>query len=373
MDFFDIIRRNLCHRPVRSLLTASGVGIAVAFSVATLGISSGFKKTFVDGYATLGTHMIVSRVSRDSPLPKPFDEAIGAKIAQLPHVEAVSGMFWDFMMVEGGASRVVFGWERNSFRWKYLPLCGGHLDESAKDVAYVGVLAAASLDKKPKDTIEIEGEVFRIAGIFEKQSPVDNSALILPLDSMQRMLEQPDKINFLNIRLAPKTTPADFEELRTTIQTKYRGMRACRADELFSESVGARAALAMSLGISVLAMGIGTLGVMNSVLMSVSERRQEIGTLIALGWQGHRVVIMILAESVILCLFGAVVGATAAVCAVTLLENVGPLSGKIAGSFSASLILSVITAASFFGLIAGIIPALKAIHLLPSDALRQNS
>ena len=370
MNLSGMVWRNLARRPARSLLTATGIGLAIAFAVSTIGVTQGFRKTFVDGYASLGTQMIVSKVSRDSPLPKPFDQSIGESIAEMPHVEAVSGMYWDLMSIEGAASRVVFGWERESFRWKFLPITSGRIVPDRPDVAYVGILAAAALGKKPGDTMEIESRQFLVAGIFEKNSPIDNSAVILPLDAMQDILDQPGKINFLNIRLRPETTSREFELLRTKIQSRFRGLRACRADELFSESLGAQAAMAMSIGVTFFALCIGTLGVMNSVLMSVTERKSEIGLLMAVGWGRRRVLRMILAESLFLSLLGAVGGVLTAIPGVYLLANFGPLSGKIVGDFPVPLIVAAIAGATLFGLIGGIIPALRAVSPAPSTALR---
>jgi len=370
MRFLDLVWNNLAKRALPSLLTAAGIALAVAFGVSTIDMARGFRKKFIEGYASQGTHMIVSKVSRDSPLPKVFDVSVGSEIAKMEAVEAVSGMFWDLMSIDGAPSRVVFGSEKDTFRWQFLKLVEGKIEADRADVAYLGILTAAALNKSTGDAISIESRTFRVAGIYEKSSPIDNNAVILPLEAMQEVLGQPGKINFLNIRLRPDTTPEVFEDLRMRIQKRFRGLRACRADELFNESVGAQAAMAMSLGVSALSLAIGTLGVMNSVLMSVAERKREIGLLMAVGWRRGRIVALILSEAVVLSSLGGLAGAVFGLAAVEGLARFGPLRGKIQGDFSLDLILGALAIAAAFGLIGGLLPSLRAAGLQPADTMR---
>ena len=155
MRFLDLVWNNLAKRALPSLLTAAGIALAVAFGVSTIDMARGFRKKFIEGYASQGTHMIVSKVSRDSPLPKVFDVSVGSEIAKMEAVEAVSGMFWDLMSIDGAPSRVVFGSEKDTFRWQFLKLVEGKIEADRADVAYLGILTAAALNKSTGDAISI--------------------------------------------------------------------------------------------------------------------------------------------------------------------------------------------------------------------------
>jgi putative ABC transport system permease protein len=355
------------------VLTAAGIALSVAFGVGTLALTEGYRRNFIEGYGAMGTHMIVSKVSRDSPLPRPFDASVSAEIQSIPGVEGVSGMYWDLMSVDSGPARVVFGQQENSFRERFLKIVQGSASPGDPDSACLGVLAAHSLAKGPGDWIEVEGRWFRVSGIFERDSPVDNSAVILPLSSMQQMLGLKDKINFLNLRLGPDVDREGFERIRSMIQARFRGLRACGAEELFSENAGARAAMAMSVGMSLLALAVGTLGILNSVLMSVHERRREIGTLLAVGWRPARIVAMILWEAVLVSLGGAVAGIMATIILLELLTLFGPLAGRLVVVFSPMLIGGALGVAAVAGLLGGWLPAVRAAGLLPAMALERGA
>jgi putative ABC transport system permease protein len=128
--------------------------------------------------------------------------------------------------------------------------------------------------------------------------------------------------------------------------------------------------MAMSLGVSALSLAIGTLGVMNTVLMSVAERKREIGLLMAVGWKRGRIVALILSEAVVLSSLGGLAGAVVGLVGVECLARFGPLRGKIQGDFSLDLVLGAVAIAAAFGLIGGLLPSLRAAGLRPSDTMR---
>ena len=125
----------------------------------------------------------------------------------------------------------------------------------------------------------------------------------------------------------------------------------------------------MSWATSGIALVVGAVGVMNTVLMSVFERMQEIGILLAIGWRRRRIVLMILYESIVLSTVGGVLGAVAGTAAVKLLEVTPLLRGKIQGELSVGLFGLAFAISVGLGLTGGLYPAYRGSRLQPGEAL----
>ena len=126
-----------------------------------------------------------------------------------------------------------------------------------------------------------------------------------------------------------------------------------------------------SWAISLLAIFIGAVGVINTMIMSVYERTREIGVLKAVGWTDRRILGMILGESVVLTLIAFVVGTVIAVVGVELILTVSPsVGGIINPSFAPDIFLRAFVVAFLVGVIGGLYPAYRASRLSPTEALR---
>jgi ABC-type antimicrobial peptide transport system permease subunit len=126
----------------------------------------------------------------------------------------------------------------------------------------------------------------------------------------------------------------------------------------------------MVLAIGALAIVVGGIGMMNTVIMSVFERTREIGALRALGWRRRRVLTMVLKESIALGLLGAAAGTAASIVLSALMRQV-PIWGEfLLVTFSPGLMLRVLLIAAVLGAVGGLYPAWRATKLSPVEALR---
>jgi putative ABC transport system permease protein len=142
------------------------------------------------------------------------------------------------------------------------------------------------------------------------------------------------------------------------------------AADNISQSEGYRFIQAMSWGTSLLAVLVGVLGVMNTMLMTVFERTQEICVLLALGWQRGRIIRMVLWESALLGLLGGVAGALIGAVGVKLLGMTPAIRGLLQPDLSVGLFASAVAIAVAVGVISGLYPAWRSSRLVPSRALQ---
>ncbi len=377
MMYPSLVWRNLRCRPSRSLLTLAGVAVGVAAGVAMFGVARGFESDLLKKYAARDTQMIVTGATKKRPLPTLVDADIGDELGKLEGVTGVAGALYDIQSLEGSMAVGVLGWQPDTYLWNHLMIRPGQKPGGADggDEVVLGRMAAAVLKKGVGDTLAFETETpvprtFRVAGEFESAALSENASAIMSLERLQSLLDCPGKVNYFNLRLDPKMSPQQFENLRETIRSRYPDLNVLKADEIAGNNTGIRVARAMSTATSIIALLIGILGVMNSVLMSVFERSREIGLLMAVGWRVRRVVGMILMESLVLCVGGAVVGVAVAVAGVNAMQQMEFLRGKFSADFGADLIAAAFLVAAGAGLLGGLYPALLASRYQPCEALR---
>lgn len=371
MVFLTIVGKNLLRRRTRSLLTMAGIAIGIGAVVALASIAWGFEKSWERAYTARGTDLIVTKVTSQSPMPSPFSESKKEELLQLPGVHQATGLLSDLVSIEDAPTVLVFGWELKGFLWEHLRLAKGRwpLNDEENSVV-LGTVAADMLKKSVGSSIHIETGEYTVCGIFESGALVENGAVIMALPQLQRITENQGKVNFLNLKLEPGTTPEQLEQLRKTIKQRWTGFNAFTASEVAQNNTAIQVAKAMSWATSVIALVVGAVGVMNTVLMSVFERMHEIGILLAIGWRRNRIVRMILYESMALSFCGGMVGIALGFVAVKLLQATPLMRGKIEGEISFTLFAIAILIALGLGMLGGLYPAYRGSRLSPSEALR---
>jgi putative ABC transport system permease protein len=370
MNFSTVVTRGLIRRPVRTGLTILGISVGIAAVVALVGISRGFSKSWETGMKARGTDVVVSNMA-SSLIPKPFSASVRDRIAHLPHVAATCGILVDVMSVENAEMMMVSAREWGGFSWNNLKLISGRMPINATEPAVLlGRTAADVLKKKVGDKIQIETGELSVVGIVDGNAWVENGSIILALPIFQEISGNPDKINVIDIHVTPSTSAKEVELLCEEINSLVPEGRAVVAGDNISKSEAYRMVRAMSWGTSLLAVFVGVLGVMNTMLMTVFERTQEICVLLALGWQRGRIIRMVLWESALLGLLGGVAGVLIGAVGVKVLGMTPAIRGLLEPDVSISLLAISVAISIAVGIVSGLYPAWRSSRLVPSRALQ---
>ena len=190
----------------------------------------------------------------------------------------------------------------------------------------------------------------------------------MSLDKLQNLTNNTGKVSLILVKASNGTNSG---KLATAIQEQY-------PDELTtSTSLSGMDRMNQGLdvintavwAISLVAILVGGIIVVITMLKAVSERTREIGVLRAIGWTRQRIIKMIIGESILLSLIAIVVGLIAGIGIVEILGSTGMIPGLMP-SFSVSLFVKGIGVALLLGIIGGIYPAYRASRLEPTEALR---
>ncbi len=378
MIFFTVVSRGLIRRPVRTGLTLLGISIGIAAVVALVGISRGFSKSWETGMKARGTDVVVSNMG-SSLTPKPFNAEARERIAHLPNVAATCELLVELMSVEDAQMMLVSSREWGGFSWSNLKVVSGRLPRDANEQAVVLGLTAADRCSRRKSAhpIQLETKELTVVGIVKPmamRAVVENGSVILSLPGLPgrspRTKARSTSSTFMRLRLPPSVAEP-CNRLCQEIDKLIPEGRAQLAGEHIGKSQAYRMVHAMSWGTSLLAVLVGVLGVMNTMLMTVFERTQEICVLLALGWRRSRIIRMILWESALLGLLGGLGGVVIGAIGVRVLGSTPAIRGLLEPDLSAGL-ASATTAVAIavgVGILSGLYPAWRSSRLAPSHAL----
>jgi putative ABC transport system permease protein len=238
----------------------------------------------------------------------------------------------------------------------------------------LGDLLADELKKKVGDTLEIQGSPFTVCAIFHAGSGLQADAVIMPLDQLQVLSSVQGKVSTFDLRLRPAPageTPEHYmKRAQAQIEAALPGLHAVPAAERAHSNQFVQLAHASAWGTSLIALLIGVFGIANTMAMSVHERTREIGTLRAIGWKRGQVLLLIQLEAATLGLGGGIFGIVFGWCALHVLAALPQTATIVSASPPALFLVESLGVAVLAGLLAGAVPAWRAAHLSPMEALR---
>jgi len=366
-----MIWRNLSRRKARTLLTVVGIAIGIAAIVALRATADGLTNYYAL-FGGSGADLLITQKESVDVVFSAIKEEVGQELARLPEVESVAGMLVTLASVEGVPYFILFGYDPQEFAIQHFKIVEGE-GLSARAVGrrgkplILGKMAAQNLKKGIGDTFKLPDGTYRIVGIYETGKPVEESGAVIPLQEAQALAGKPRQVNAYQVKLRDLGL---MERVRQRIQRRFPDLTLSTSADFADEQEMLAYMRGFTWAVSLLAVLIGGVGVMNTMLMSVFERTREIGVLRALGWRKGRVLAVILKESLFLSSLGGVVGIALGVGAVRALAHMPATMGLLSGTFSGALLLQALTVAFGLGIVGGLYPAWRASRLLPLEALR---
>ncbi|WP_425916070.1 MacB family efflux pump subunit [Acinetobacter sp. TSRC1-2] len=380
------------HR-MRTFLTMLGIIIGIASVVSVVALGNGSQKQILENISSLGTNTITVFQGRGfgdnskTAQVKTLVPADAEALAKQPYVDGVSPSVTSSVTArfkDTEASATVNGVSEDFFYVKGMTFESGQpfdkegVTERAQDVV---------IDSNTKNTFFSDGtnpvgQVIllgsvpsRIIGVIEAQKSMmgnsDSLNVYLPYSTvMSRMLGQSNVRNII-VRIKDEYPSATAENAILNLLVQRHG-----AQDVFTQNSDSiretiqQTTQTMTLlvsAIAVISLIVGGIGVMNIMLVSVTERTQEIGVRMAVGARQSDILQQFLIEAVLVCILGGILG-------VLLSLGIGQLIGHFAGgtfqmAYSTTSIIAAFVCSSMIGIIFGFIPARNAAQLNPVDAL----
>ncbi|MFQ5616111.1 MAG: FtsX-like permease family protein [Anaerolineales bacterium] len=357
---------SLWQRTSRTLLTLGAIGLTVGAILALDGSVRGMTVSMTDMMGGGDAEIILRQADIADTSLSAIDERIGKKIAAMPEVQSVSGMI---IAIAGLPETPFFfaqGYEPNGYAIRrFVPLQGKRI--SGNRQLMLGRAIADALNKEVGDTLELSGSRYKVVGIFETGTAWEEMGGVISLRDAQILAGRPRKTTVMSVKLVDSRTAV---EIVGKINAQFPEIHAALTGEFVEQMPDMQNMDIMMNAISFLAIAVGGVSVMNTMLMAVLERTREIGVLRALGWRRRKILGLIIQESLILGILGGVTGILIAF-GLTFLMTQAPMVGDaLAPIWQTDAFIRAILVAALLGLLGGIYPAFRATRLQPVEALR---
>ena len=398
-ECFGMAVNALLANKLRSLLTMLGIIIGVGAVIAMVSIGMGVRTSVADSFASLGSNMLIimpgstnhggvrgAAGSRKS-LKDDDAKAIESKIKGIDYVSPTVSSSYQVVNGNLNWNTSVEGVTPELMQIRALKVENGSFI-SASDmnkrsrVAVIGPTVAANLfgaENPVGQNIRINNQPFKVIGITASKGQSigqdQDDVIYIPLTTAQERMLAITHIHSVNIQVS---SPEKMDQVQAEIENLLRQRHHIRAGmeddftvrnmtslmESFTENTNM---ITLLLGsIASISLLVGGIGIMNIMMVSVTERTREIGIRKALGATSSNVLMQFMIESMVIGIVGGVIGIAS-----------GILLSKAIGAFGGLTttvdILPVLVSFSFavgIGLFFGIYPARKAARLDPIDALR---
>jgi putative ABC transport system permease protein len=380
--------RNILRRKLRTGLTILGIVIGV-FALTVMGALAEKLNVLVDG----GDEYFRTRVfvfdegaaSGFQASARPITRDLVEQIEEIAGVGRATPVLQTLLDPEqiGGFDipELLTGIEPETWYDPSVELrvdAGRLLGAGERGVTVIGADLAERYEVRVGDDLEIRGRSFEIVGVLERTLTFPDKIAYVPLRDAQEIYVEsvPQGFDYRTDELATQievfpTDLAEADAVAAAIEEQVDGVRTVTPDQV-ADQIG-QASVVFNLiiiGASVIAVIVGGLSVINTMVMTVSERVREIGIKKAVGARTRSILLEFIAEATLLGAIGGVIGLSAGWLLVAVLNAQTSGSGTTVFLITPMLLLRSFAFATVLGALAGIYPALRAARLDPVQALR---
>ena len=375
--------RNIVNNKLRSALTMLGLVLGIASVLVVVGLGNGTSKSVTSQVSSLGTNVLTLSITNTD---YSLDYENLDDLRSISNVDSVS----PYKNVSARVSRET----TSSSRANILAVTPDYMDILSLTISEGRLLSEIDIENYSKicligddiretlfslvdpvgQTLKINGEDYTVVGVLTAVGSsfgtnIDD-VIIIPFTTA-KYLKSDTSINSLYIKVSDEKKIEDTTELIEYYIENYIGIDSdyfsvSSQDSMLSTMDNITNTFSLLLGgIASISLIVGGIGVMNVMLVSVTERTKEIGIRKALGAKRKDILLQFLIESLVLCLIGGFIGVVFGLGLSNLLEKMGY-------TFSPTIMIVIISflSSALIGIVFGVFPANKASKLNPIEALR---
>jgi len=395
--------RNLLTRPMRTALALTGLSIPILGVMGLFSISNGLRNMVGDTLSRVEGLMVISE-NAPSPVFSTLPASLGETLRAVKGVRIVAAEVWHIApaiegrtlvknMMGGGGMKSLFDQPvvqgqniaahlhlRSAVYPRAIQEHGEGRFLTPEDKGKPNIVISRKIARdypnetgKPKrvgDTLKLKGKPFNIVGIYETGSMLLDVVIVMDIDTARELLDvSKDSVMSYYVET---DNPSRNDAYSKTIQKTVPGVEA-RSMAQFMANFGSLMGhvdkfLMMTVSLALL---VGVVGIINTMLMSTTERFVEFGVLRTNGWSQGNILTLVTLESAYIGLFSGLVGCALAQLGTVLANQF--VSGGVRLEippwlFALGITLSVVT-----GTLGGLYPAWRAARLVPMDAIRVGS
>jgi putative ABC transport system permease protein len=390
ISIFQIAAKNLLRKKTRTLLTLVGIMLSSWVLVSLLGFNRGYEQALNRDIDNLGYQLMV--MAKGCPYEaatmmlqggtglRYIEQSMVNSITCNAAVDKVTPIlmqaFFDPDKGDGGGIAGYFGVEPSSFpamkpffRFRQ----GGWFQEDTATEAVMGFEAAELEQREVGDMIIVpeKNVPLKVVGILERTGTQDDGTIFVPLKTLQK-ISATNKITTIGIKVRKDADSTQLENVLYQLPD-VQVVSFSQVKQTIMKLIAT--ARVMVLSIAVIALLIAMVGVVNTILMSVFERLQEIGILKTMGAMPGDIFLLVWSETLLICTGGGIAGIGLAIAFARLsdilVRRILPYApGGDLVAINLPLAFITLAIIEVVGLLSGIYPAWKAGRIRPLESIR---
>lgn len=380
----DLILKNTTQRRLRTGLTIFGIALGIFAVIVMGGMSEHFNITFERSISLTADKIRV--LPEGGFFGTSLNESKAIEVKRIPGVNDAYGILQapldpESLGIFGGDVIVGISPDKQDSLLKDTKLTSGRLLVSGDGYrAVLGSSVAREFNLKVGDDIKIKSKKvvrtqsithernFTVVGIIEYTGSFFDNGVMVPLDRAQKFYDRGDTVSFILAVPDPETDP---DELAKRIELNVDKVSTLSPGELRKQIEQSLVIFSLiTVSAAVLAAIIGGLSVMNTMLMSVSERTKEFGLMKALGAETRDILFLTMGEAAIMGMLGGILGILGGGALVYYLNDFLASRGTVLFTITPRLLAIAMIFATLLGVISGTYPAYRAAKMSPMEALR---
>ncbi len=396
MDNMEVLKyasTNIRKQGKRSWLTILGIVIGVTAIVVLTSVGAGLNKSVEQQFESLGTHSVIvlpGKSFMESAFSR-LQEGDAKAVEKVRGVDEALEIYLESGTVEFKKEKktlVLIGIDpKKGAEFESLNLVvvehGRFLNPTEKTSVMLGAKIAGEGFERPlttNDTIKIEGKNFGVVAVNEKAThfagAIMDNAVIMGESGLKEVAGAGMLPNRLFVKVSERF---EVEEVKERIKDKledahgaedFQVTDASQISDMIMSVVGVIALVLV--GIAAISLFVGGIGILNTMVMAVTERTHEIGIMKAVGATNRQVLFLFLMEAGEVGLVGGIIGATLGILlSLGVSAAIAVLGLDFYTVIEPPAVLGAIGFAMGIGIIAGVVPARMAAHLEPTEALRK--
>ncbi|MGN1321151.1 MAG: ABC transporter permease [Methanosphaera sp.] len=372
MNYLELMIRNPFRNKTRSFLAIVGIAIGIATIVAlgviTASLEESTQTTLQEGTAEITAMPLGSSMMGGAS--GSLNESYVDELKNISGVKQTAGLLQVSITDPTGTGPgaiTVYGMNSKDLELEGINSINGSTYNDNKREVIVGKSVVDSENYTIGDNITILGEQYKIVGTYETGSMFTDGAIYTGLETLQNDSNSQNEVSTIAVKVDDNTT---VETVNNNIENQYNNtLSTITSDEMEKTTENMMSVVNVATtAIEALAIIIGGVGVINTMMMTVFERTREIGVLKSVGWTSMKVLTMIMGESIVLTIISGIIGTILGLLAVIILFNI--TGGDMTLTYNIGIFIRAFAVALIVGILGGLYPAIKASRLAPTEALR---
>jgi len=378
--------KNIFRRKIRTLLTIIGIGVVVSVFSSLLAFNSGYNRSLGKEFSSFGIHILAvpkgcpyeatSLLLHGGEMNKTLTYAQFEEVAKNEYVEIASPLLLIHTTINSpNYKTALYGIEDNLFKLKpYWKINGSKFSSVEANEAIIGANLAKELNLKVDDKIYLTEKRVetKISGILSFTGTSDDNFIFVPLKFSEKLAGKSNILTAIAIKVKQKAQIGMVASIIAQIPD-VQTVTFTQVQSTLNNLLSVTQQLLQTA--TVFTLLIGLIGLVNTLYMGVSERRKELGMLKAIGARNGQLSFLIVTETILIVLIGAVLGVILSISFSNtleyfirkLVENAPP--GRLA-YYTLSTTMATIFVSILIGAFSSFLPAYSASKISPMEVIR---